>query len=80
MRKTIRILLLLSLLSLPFSSYAQNQKIKFSGNTITVQAAFEQIEKQAGLSVAYDSKIIDIKKLISPLPAEATLSELMTLL
>lgn len=80
MSKTIRIVLLFSLLSFPLGFYAQNQKVKFSESSITVKAAFEQIEKQTNLSVAYDSKAIDTQKIISSIPNEILVDKLMPLL
>ncbi len=80
MGKIIRILLLLSLLFFPFGSYAQQQKVKFSGNKITLKTAFDQIEKQTGLSVAYDSQSIDVQKTISSVSGEISVDQLMALL
>lgn len=81
MRKKITYcLLFLLLLISPFGIYAQNQKMKFSESRVTLKTAFEQIEKQTGLSVAYDSKIIDTKKSTSSIPKEVTLNDLMALL
>lgn len=80
MEKTIRILLFLSLLFLPFTSYAQHQKVRFSGEKITLKAAFNLIEKQTGLSVAYDSQAIDSQKTISSVSGEIPVDQLMTLL
>lgn len=58
--------------------YAQNQKVKLVGNNITLREAFNQIEKQTRLSVDYDAKTINVKKVITLQPKETSLNEVMT--
>jgi len=75
----INVLILLFILVVsPISSYAQNQKVSLSGSNITLSMAFEQIEKQTGLSVDYDAKTIDTKKAIITIPKKSTLSEALS--
>lgn len=79
-KKQIFILLLSILLILPIGLSAQNQMVKLSGKNISLNTAFDQIEKQTGLSVDYDSKVIDVKKTISIPTKELALKDLMAIL
>jgi TonB-dependent SusC/RagA subfamily outer membrane receptor len=79
-KKQFFILIISILFTLPIGIKAQNQKIKIPGNSISLKAAFDQIEKQTGLSVDYDAKTIDVKKLISISSQSIALKDLMTLL
>jgi TonB-linked SusC/RagA family outer membrane protein len=58
-------LMLLCMLSLPLMVQAQNQKVSFSQKQITLRAAFEEIEKQTNLTVAYNESGVDVNKIIS---------------
>jgi TonB-linked SusC/RagA family outer membrane protein len=72
-------LLLIFFLSVITSgAVAQNHKVQLSGSNITLREAFDQIEKQTSLSVDYDAKTINVKRVISNLPKGASLSEVMT--
>lgn len=80
-KKQIFILIASILFTLPIGINAQNQKVKLSGNNISLKTAFNQIEKQTGLSVDYDSKTIDVNKIISSAPSQAmALKDLMPFL
>ncbi len=79
-KNQIFILIISIILTLPIGIKAQNQKVKLVGNNISLKTAFDQIEKQTGLSVDYDSKIIDVKKLISTPSQLVALKDLLTLL
>lgn len=79
-KKQFFILLISILFTFPTGINAQNQKVKLTGNNISLKTAFDQIEKQTGLSVDYDSKIIDIKKLIITPSQSFALKDLMELL
>jgi len=79
-KKTIFILILSILFILPIGISAQNQKVKLTGKTISLKIAFDQIEKQTGLSIDYDSKVIDIKKVINVPSQSLAVNDLMVLL
>lgn len=79
-KKQISILIISILFTFPIGINAQNQKVKLTGNNISLKTAFNQIEKQTELSVDYDSKTIDVKKLISTPSQAIALKDLMTLL
>lgn len=71
------VLILMFLLAMPSIMLAQNQKIKLTGKNITLKMAFEQIERQTGLSIDYDAKTIDITKVIKSIPKSNKLHEVM---
>lgn len=79
-KRQIFILIISILFTLPIGIRAQNQKVKLTGNNISLKSAFDQIEKQTGLSVDYDSNIIDVKKIISTPSQSIALKDLMALL
>jgi len=79
-KRQIFILIISILFTLPIGISAQNQKVKLTGNNISLKSAFDQIEKQTGLSVDYDSNIIDVKKIISTPSQSIALKDLMALL
>lgn len=58
---------------------AQNQKVSLNRDAKTIKEAFNQIEKQAGVSIAYDETIIDVKKGINVNVSNTTLSEALSL-
>lgn len=61
--------------------YAQaiNKKITFGGNGITLKAAFNQIEKLAGVTISYNNSTFNDKRTITVSRAERTLQETLTL-
>lgn len=59
---------------------AQNQKVRLSGNGLSLRAAFEQIEKQTNMSVDYDAKIIDTSRLVPQVSGETSVNDLMKVL
>lgn len=73
-------LLILCLFIFPWKIQAQNEKVKLSGSNITLKTAFEQVEKQTGFSVDYDTKTIDVTKVTTPPLKELTISEMMDFL
>lgn len=79
-KKSILIYFITLLLIFPFGVYAQSQKVKLSGSKITLKSAFEQIEKQTGLSVDYDSKSINVNNLVTSSAKEMPVSEAVELL
>lgn len=72
------VLIMMFLLTMPTIMHAQNQKVKLTGSDITLKMAFEQIEKQTGLSVDYDAKVIDVTKVIKTNPKISNLNDLLT--
>jgi TonB-linked SusC/RagA family outer membrane protein len=68
------------LLMLSFSLFAQNQNIKITlpQKPISILAAFEEIEKQTHLTVAYNESKINVNQIISVNVTSKTLSEAMT--
>lgn len=72
------VLIMMFLLAMPSIMQAQNQKVKLTGRNITLKMAFEQIEKQTGLSVDYDANAINVNMVIKSIPQANVLKEIMT--
>jgi len=72
------VLIMTFLLTMPSIMQAQNQKINLIGKNITLKMAFEQIEKQSGISVDYDAKALDVTRVIRPTPKPDILSQVMS--
>ena len=51
-------------------SWGQNQRITITGNNNTILKVFEEIEKQTGLSIAYNQTKLDITKILSSVMTE----------
>lgn len=47
------------------SVISQNQSVNITGTNITIKSVFEQIEKQTGLTVAWDESAIDVNQRIN---------------
>lgn len=77
-RKITIFTILLFLLTVQLA--AQNQNVTLSGKQITIYQAFEEIEKQTNLTVAYNEAIIDVKKNISEEVVGKTLSEALKII
>jgi TonB-linked SusC/RagA family outer membrane protein len=60
-----QLMLLVFMLSASLGIQAQNQKITLPRKPITLLAAFEEIEKQTNLTVAYNEATIDVNRNIS---------------
>jgi len=71
------VLIMMVLLAIPSLISAQNQKVKLTGKNITLKVAFEQIEKQTGLSIDYNANVIDANRLIDKLPKQGTLTTIL---
>lgn len=52
----------LLILSMAMPSYAQQQKVTITGSDLTVGQVFQQIEQQTGLSIDFDSQVVDLSK------------------
>ncbi|MBP1677423.1 MAG: susC1, partial [Bacteroidetes bacterium] len=79
-KKSILLYFITLLLIFPLGLYAQSQKVKLSGSKITLKSAFEQIEKQTGLSIDYDSKTINLNDLVTTSAKEMPVGEAVELL
>lgn len=69
------VVFLLSISSL--NAYAQGSKITLPQTPMTIKAAFEEVEKQSDLSVAYNEAVIDVAKTINVNVSEQSLTEAM---
>ena len=56
--------------------HAQNQVVKFRSGTMTVRQAFEAIEHQLGMTVAYNESLLDVNRKVIP-PSGKTVMEAM---
>ncbi len=54
--------------------YAQNQVVSFPAGEMTIRQAFETIEHQLGVTVAYNESLLDVNKMVTP-PSGKTLQE-----
>lgn len=71
------IILFLFLLIIPVFSFAQNQKINLSNQTMPISAIFAEIEKQTDFSFAFNREIINVDKTITIPEREQSLTELL---
>ena len=46
--------------------HAQNQVVNFRSGTMTVRQAFEAIEHQLGMTVAYNESLLDVNRKVTP--------------
>ena len=58
-------------------SYAQNQQVRLTGNNLTLKTAFKQIEQQTKLFVDYNTQEVNDSRLISKLPKNSSVKEVM---
>jgi TonB-linked SusC/RagA family outer membrane protein len=72
--------LIIYLLGLSFNLIAQNQNIRITlpQKQMSILSAFEEIEKQTNLTVAYNEAKINVNQIISVNVVDKTLSEAMT--
>lgn len=73
------LLFILSVMLSPLNLMAQEQMVTLIGDNITLKTAFEQIEKQTGLSIDYDSSV-DVNHKIKSLPKSNKVSKVFDLL
>lgn len=75
-----RKIFILALLALSTStiSWGQNQRVTITGKSKTILKAFEEIEKQTGLSIAYNQTKLDTNKQIKQDFNDKILSSVMT--
>jgi TonB-linked SusC/RagA family outer membrane protein len=72
-----KIMLFLLLLTLSPVASAQNVKITLPQKTMRLIDAFEEIERQTKMTVAYNESVINVNKTITPVVREQTLPEAM---
>lgn len=68
-------ILTISLFLMAYSLQAQNQKVSITTKQNTVLSAFEELEKQTQMTIAYNEQLIDINKTLSVNLSQVTLSE-----
>lgn len=72
-----RLLVVTALSSCSLFSYAQQQQVLLTGNRITLKSAFKQIEQQTKLFVDYNIHEVNDSQIISQLPKNKTVKEVM---
>lgn len=72
-----RLLLVTALSSCSLCSYAQQQQVRLTGNNVTLKTAFKQIEQQTKLFVDYNTQEVNDSRLISKLPKDSNVKEVM---
>ncbi|WP_101689475.1 SusC/RagA family TonB-linked outer membrane protein [Dysgonomonas massiliensis] len=75
-RKITTYVILLLFLSINLN--AQDQKIKFSKEQMTIRTAFEEIEKQTNYTIAYNESLVDVDKTIVEKTKDLTLQQALT--
>lgn len=60
----MKFFLIACILLIHFPVFSQNQSVKIKGKDITIKSAFEQIEKQTGLTIAYDESVLNVNQRI----------------
>lgn len=75
-----RIVILSAFFSITANMIAQdqNQKVTISGNQLTIKDAFEEVEKQTGMTIAYNESLINVKQTVSVNISNKSLSEALT--
>ena len=77
-RKSIsKLLLVTALSSCSLFSYAQQQQVRLTGNNLTLKTAFKQIEQQTKLFVDYNTQEVNDSRLISKLPKNSNVKEVL---
>lgn len=59
---------------------AQNQKITLPSGEKTIQSAFDEIEKQTKMTIAYNESVINVKQTVNADISGKTLAEAMAIL
>jgi TonB-linked SusC/RagA family outer membrane protein len=75
-RKTLCLFLTLLMLSVTF--YAQSARITLPQESMTLLAAFSEIEKQTEMTIAYNEKVINVNRTLTPEVSNMTLPQAMT--
>ena len=79
MRSAINTVLVIAGLICTLTLSAQDQTIEFPQGKLRIRKAFEVIEAQSGLSVAYNEDLLDVNKKVTP-PKSETVSRAMEIL
>jgi len=64
-------------LAASFSALAQNQKVTISGKGLTLDKVLREVESQTGLSLMYDSKLVDTSTIIDASYNDAPVSKVL---
>lgn len=72
-----RLLLVTALSSYSLFSYAQHQQVHLTGSNVTLKSAFKQIEQQTKLFIDYNTQEINDSHLISKLPKNNNVKDVM---
>lgn len=79
MRSAINTMLVIAGLICTLTLSAQDQTVEFPQGKLRIRKAFEVIEAQSGLSVAYNEDLLDVNKKVTP-PKSETVSRAMEIL
>ena len=79
MRSAINTVLVIAGLICTLTLSAQDQTIEFPQGKLRIRKAFEVIEAQSGLSVAYNEDLLDVNKRVAP-PKSETVARAMEIL
>ena len=79
MRSAINTVLVIAGLICTLTLSAQDQTVEFPQGKLRIRKAFELIETQSGLSVAYNEDLLDVNKKVTP-PKSETVSRAMEIL
>ena len=71
-----KVLVAATLMAVPL--WAQAQNVRLSGKEMTLKSAFEQIEKQTGMSVDYNSRDVDTRRSVKTRGSNADVSQTMS--
>ena len=66
MRSAIKTVLIVAGLICTMTLSAQDQTVRFPQGKLRMRKAFEVIEAQSGLSVAYNEDLLDVNKRVAP--------------
>lgn len=80
MKKTTALICLLVGILFAQISFAQGQTLQFQRGKMTISEAFKSVEKQTGLSIAYNEDILDLSRTVlvrSGRSLEQTMSEIL---
>lgn len=68
----------LFLLFFPLNIVAQDGRVSIDKKDVTILSVFEEIEKQTGLTIAYNKSIIDVTQRVSVSASNKTVQEVLT--
>lgn len=74
---TLKLIIFLGFLSIPLHSFTQNGNITLP-KRITIENAFDAIEKQTGMTIAYNEALLDVSKTVEINVTNKTLEQALT--